>query len=126
MVSRPVIKKQPVAVSRIIDIGAKPMSEPPMSERARLTQEVRFLLSDAAVTFSYAGDFDLKKFLEGISLVKKSTQDDGLVIISQGKLYKFYVDDISPGNVPVSVNMKNRIRLDDGDQAYYLFPVGRS
>ncbi len=123
MVSRPVIKKPPVVVSRIIDIGKKPMREPLVDDRERLSKEVRFLLGNATVTFSYGGEFDLKKFLQGISLVKKSRQDEGMVIISQGKLYKFYVEDIGPDNMPISVNKRNRIRLDDGDQAYYLFPV---
>ncbi len=123
MVTRPVVKKPPVTVARVIDVGKKPLSERPMGERERLIREVRMLLEEAEVTFSYAKDFDLKKFLQGITLVKTSQSDQGLVVISEGRLYKFYIEDIGPGNMPLSVNKSKRIRLEDGEQAYYLFQV---
>lgn len=122
MTTRPVIKT-PVTVARIVNVGKSPLSERHMGERERLIREVRMLLENAAVTFSYAGDFDLKKFLQGITLVKTSRSDEGLVIVSEGKLYKFYIEDIGPDNLPVSVNKSKRIRLEDGEQAYYLFQV---
>lgn len=122
MTTRPVIKK-PVTVARIVNVGKKPLSERPMGERELLIREVRMLLEDAVVALSYARDFDLKKFLQGITLVKKSRSENGRVIVSDGKLYKFYIEDIGPDNVPVSVNKSKRIRLEDGEQVYYLFQV---
>jgi hypothetical protein len=126
MSSRPVVKKPSVVVSRVINIGGNPLSERPMGERERLIKEVRFLLGEATVALSYAGNFDLKKFLEGITLVKESRSDEGFVIVSCGRLYKFYVEDIGRDSMPMSVDKRNRIRLEDGEQTYYIFPVSRS
>ncbi len=123
--------KPGVVVSRIIDIGVKrtpvrertPVSEPPAGEREKHIKEVRFLLANASVTLSYVDGFDLKEFLDGITLAQDSRQDDGLMVVSRGKIYKFYLEDITEKNLPVSVDKGRRIRLEDGDQVYYLFQL---
>lgn len=126
MVVRPNDKKVKVVVSRIIDVGVKkPESEPPMGEKERLIKEVRFLLADSTVSVSTVKDFDLKGFLDGITLAQSSKRDNGIIVVSGGKFYKFYVEDLTADSLPISVDKERRIRLDDGEQAYYLFPISR-
>ncbi len=126
--------KPGVVISQIIAIGEKkrpvrgkaPVSEPPAGDKEkqeRLIEGIRLLLADASVTVSYEGGFDLKEFLDGIKFAKDSRQDEGIIVISAGNYYKFYIADITSKDQVVSVKKDQRIRLEEGDNVYYLFPV---
>ena len=123
--------KKAVVVSRIIDIGTNkppvrgkaPVSEPPAGEKERLIGEVRFLLANASVAVSYVEGFDLKEFLDGMTFAKVSRQDGGIILVSGRRMYKFYIEDITSKGQTVAADTGQRIRLEDGDQVYYLFPA---
>lgn len=114
-----------VLVSKIITIGGNDSFavRHVSKERGEHLEEVRFFLENTEVTVCYLDGFDLEKFLKGMIAAKPSKiESDCYIINSMGKLWKLYVRDITTETIPPAVPTSKRIRLENKEGIYYLYP----
>ena len=120
-----------IVPQRTVSIGqtAGPSSEPPRGSPSQLPpsskelfEEVRLLLDGAEIVSTGIIGFSTDKFIEGITSVPKRKGDGTYIVMSQGKMWKLILGELSKRDTP-SIDESRVVVLRSVGVTFHLYPV---